>query len=325
MRKRVRNAALVALGLLLATLGGGWAYQLVGSARDAAAYRPVGTLHEVAGHRMHLYLGGRGPATVVFASGWGTASPYADFSPLYDELESYANVAVYDRFGYGFSDTTGRPREIDAIVDELHALLEAGGAKPPFVFVGHSLGALEAIRYAQRYPDDVKGLLMVDGGSPEYYASRDGLTIIPYTYRALRVTGALRALYHADGFEAWANDQSNGLLHLSDDMRELSRKATLLKTGNRDMTDEIRKSRSNAQRILEGGKPLDVPITVLTADYFGALSEDLEWESSQAAFPSWSRAGKQIVVEDTSHYIHSYRPDVVVREALALALAGVEN
>jgi hypothetical protein len=101
--------------------------------------------------------------------------------------------------------------------------------------------------------------------------------------------------------------------------------ATLRKAGNRDMTDEIRKSRSNAQRILEGKKPLDVPITVLTADYFGALSEDPEWASSQAEFPSWSRAGKQIVVEDTSHYIHSYRPDDVVREALALALAGADN
>jgi len=322
--KWARNAALVAWAMVLLSLGGGWAYQTAGSARDAAAYHPIGVLHEVAGHRMHLYLGGSGPATVVFASGWGTASPYADFSPLYEGLEPYVNVAVYDRFGYGYSDTTGLPRDVDRIADEIRALLDAGGAKPPYVFVGHSLGSLEAIRYAQRYPDEVKGLLMIDGGSPEYYAARDGLTAVPYAYRALRVTGALRALYLADGFEAWANDQNNGLRLLSYEMRELSRKATLLKTGNRDMTDEIRKSRSNAERILKDKKPLDVPMTVLTADSFGALREDPAWESSQAAFPSWSRAGKQIVVEDASHYIHGYRPDVVVREALALALAGAQ-
>ena len=321
MKKSFRYAGYALLALLLAA-GAGSAYQGIYAARDAQTFEPTGRMYDVAGHRMHLYLGGHGETTVVFASGWGTASPYADFSPLYQELEPHVQVAVYDRFGYGYSDTTDRPRDIDAVTDEIRELLRGAGVEPPYVFAGHSLGALEAIRYAQRYPEEVKGLLMIDGGSPEYYASRDGLVMIPYVYRALRVSGVLRALYHADGFEAWANDQSNELRLLSNDMRAISRKAVLLKTGNRDMTDEIRQSRSNARKIVEDKKPLDVPLTVLTADDFGKLRDDPDWQSSQADFPSWSRSGKQLVVKHASHYIHSYQPGLVARELLALAGGG---
>lgn len=319
MWRRMRKFALYFLVLLLLLAGVGSLYQWYGSAQDAKSYKPVGTLHEVAGHKMHLYVGGQGEAAVVFASGWGTASPYADFSSLYKGLEPHVKVAVYDRFGYGYSDTTGRKRDIDTIVDEIRELLLSAKLKPPYLFVGHSLGSLETIRYAQRYPDEVKGILLIEGGSPEYYASRDGLTIVPYGYRVLRHLGVLRTLFQVKGFPEWANDQSNGQRLLPDDLKALSTKATLLKAGNRDMTDEIRLSRANANMILADKKPLDVPLTVLTADYFGKLGSDKDWADSQEALPSWSRYGKQIIVPNSSHYIHSYQPDMVVRELLELS------
>lgn len=190
--------------------------------------------------------------------------------------------------------------------------------KPPYVFVGHSLGSLEAIRYAQRFPDEVKGILLIDGGSPEYYAARNGYTIISYTTRALRAIGALRALSHVNGFSEKANSESNGLCLLPDDMKTLSDTAALLKAGNRDMTDELRQSRANAKQIVAAKKPLSMPMTVLTAGSFGKLDEDKAWRNSQAALPSWSVHGKQIVVPDAAHYIHAYRPDIVVEEILKL-------
>lgn len=319
MWRRIWKIALYSLALLLFLAGVGSVYQWYGSAQDAKSYLPVGKLYDVAGHRMHLYVGGQGSSTVVFASGWGTPSPYADFSLLYKGLEPHVKVAVYDRFGYGFSDTTGRERDIDTITEEIHELFRAANLKPPYVFVGHSLGSLETIRYAQRYPEEVKGIVLIEGGSPEYYADRDGYTIIPYSYRVLRDIGVLRALYHVNGFSAWANDQSNGLRLLPDDLKALSNKAAMLKMGNRDMTEEIRQSRNNAKMILAGKKPLDVPMTVLTADYFGKLNDDKDWRDSEAALPSWSTSGKQIIVPNSSHYIHSYQPDVVVRELLELS------
>ena len=85
------------------------------------------------------------------------------------------------------------------------------------------------------------------------------------------------------------------------------------------MTDEIKQSRKNAEIVLSGKKPLNVPITVLTADYFGELSKDKDWMDYEAKLPSWSTSGKQIIVPNTSHYLHSYNPDVVVKEILVLA------
>jgi pimeloyl-ACP methyl ester carboxylesterase len=46
----------------------------------------------------------------------------------------------------------------------LHALLHTAGVPPPYVLVGHSLGGAYAYGYAQRYPDEVAGLVLVDPG-----------------------------------------------------------------------------------------------------------------------------------------------------------------
>ncbi|MNC14905.1 putative aminoacrylate hydrolase RutD [compost metagenome] len=268
---------------------------------------------------MHLYTDGEGDTTVVFASGWGTANPYADFYPLYAGLRQHVKIAVYDRFGYGYSDVTNRKRDIDSITSEIHELLRVSGQKPPYVFAGHSLGALETIRYAQRYPGEVKGILLIEGGGPEYYETSPELTLVSRMYKGLRVTGMLRALYHVNAFEAWAANESNGEKLLPEKLKALNRKAQLLLAGNRNMTDEIHQSQENARLVLSGGKPLSIPVTVLTAGYFGKLDDDQSWKDSQAALPSWSTAGKQIIVRDSSHYIHSYQPELVVEELLQLS------
>ncbi|QYR24059.1 alpha/beta hydrolase [Paenibacillus sp. sptzw28] len=308
---------LVSLSVMLTA---GFIYEWAGSRQDEKTFVPVGKLYEVNGRNMHLYTGGRGDTTVVLSSGWGTANPYVDFYPLYKGLESSVKYAVYDRFGYGFSDATSSKRDIDTIVAEIHELLTVSGQKPPYVFVGHSLGSLETIRYAQKYPDEVKGIVLVEGGSPEYYASRKPLTLIPLIQGFLVKSGVVRVLYHFNGFAEGIADQRNGLRLLPEDLKELDRVSTLMKTGNRNMIDEMRLSRDNAETILAGGKPLPVPITVLTADYFGHLSNDKAWKEYEAQLPSWSNSGKQIIEPGTSHYLHHYRPDTVVKEILLLSV-----
>jgi pimeloyl-ACP methyl ester carboxylesterase len=45
---------------------------------------------------------------------------------------------------------------------ELHALLRAAGLKAPYVLVGHSIGGLIARVYAEQYPNEVAGMVLVD-------------------------------------------------------------------------------------------------------------------------------------------------------------------
>ncbi len=303
--------------LFLVLLASGSIYEWASKGKDLAAYKPTGELYDVDGRKMHAYADGQGDVTVVFATGWGTANSYVDYYPLYEKLSSQVKFVVYDRFGYGYSDNTDKKRDIDTITNEIHELLQVSGQKPPYILVGHSLGSLEVIRFAQKYPDEVKGIVFVDAGSPEYYASRKSFTIIPLFQRFLVKTGVVRALYHMNGFAEDLADERNGLQLVPDELKEMDRLSTLLKTGNSTITDEMRQARNNARTVLNGNKPLNVPITVLTADYFGKA--DKIWEKYQAEFTSWSTTGKQIVVKNTAHYIHQYEPDLVASEILAIS------
>jgi pimeloyl-ACP methyl ester carboxylesterase len=50
---------------------------------------------------------------------------------------------------------------------ELHQLLAAVGAPPPYLLVGHSLGALIARAYTATHPQRVAGIVMVDAAVPQ--------------------------------------------------------------------------------------------------------------------------------------------------------------
>ncbi|OCT14793.1 alpha/beta hydrolase [Paenibacillus pectinilyticus] len=319
--KRLRKMVVIALAVILVLLGSGALYEQVSLRKDLKAYTPSGKLYKVDGKNMHIYTGGQGDVTVVFASGLGTANPYVDFSPLYDKLAPYVKYAVYDRFGYGYSDTTDKKRDIDTITNEIHEVLQLSGQKPPYLFVGHSLGSLETLRFAQKYPDEVKGIVMVDGGSPEFYYNDTEYPAYGGFIKSLLInTGVFRMLFHFDSVIESSRSIRNNLKFVPDERKEVDLKATLLKLENANMADELRLSRTNAKVVLDDKKPFPFPLTVLTSDYLGATgaSNDV-WNKYEAEFTSWSLQAKQVVVKDTEHYIHQYRPDLVADEILAIA------
>jgi pimeloyl-ACP methyl ester carboxylesterase len=57
---------------------------------------------------------------------------------------------------------------------ELHSLLEKAGEKPPFVLVGHSYGGWLARLFAETYPADVSGLVLVESGAEDPLRIIDG-------------------------------------------------------------------------------------------------------------------------------------------------------
>ena len=56
------------------------------------------------------------------------------------------------------------------MTDELRELLRAAGVPAPYVLAGHSLGGLYARHYAQRFPDEVAALLLLDPAHEDYNA-----------------------------------------------------------------------------------------------------------------------------------------------------------
>ncbi len=310
--------AISALAMLVLLVGSGVVYEQVNARKDLKSYTPSGKLYNVNGHNMHLYSGGQGDVTVVLASGWGTANPYADFSPLYDKLAPHVKFAVYDRFGYGYSDTTDTKRDIDTIASEIHGVLEASGQKPPYLLVAHSLGSLETIRFAQKYPDEVAGMVMLDSGSPEYYyADKSETASGGFLTQLLAKTGVLRLIFQSDSFIESSRAARNGLKFVPDELKQIDLAASLIKLNTANMEDELRQMHTNAKTVLDDKKPFTFPLTILTADYLG-VADDV-WNKYEEEFTSWSTQSKQMVIKDTDHYIHQYRPDLIADEILALA------
>jgi pimeloyl-ACP methyl ester carboxylesterase len=125
------------------------------------SYAQAGVLVTIApGRKLNLRCEGSGTQTVLLEAGsHADTSTWFKLQPL---LVQTAKVCSYDRAGYGFSDEGPLPRNLDADIADLHALIHRAGLKVPLVLVGHSLGSNIARRYAERYPSEVNGMVLID-------------------------------------------------------------------------------------------------------------------------------------------------------------------
>ena len=93
---------------------------------------------------------------LVLMSGSGTVAPMYDFKILYEKLVSDYRIIVIEKFGYGYSDLYERPCDIDSVIAYQRKALEKAGEKGPCILLPHSMSGLEAVRWKQKYPDEVK-------------------------------------------------------------------------------------------------------------------------------------------------------------------------
>ncbi|HWJ32225.1 MAG TPA: alpha/beta hydrolase [Gaiellaceae bacterium] len=128
-----------------------------------ARSKPVLRRIDVGGYRLAIRCQGSGSPAVVLESGFDNGGIEWQF--VQPKVAETTRVCSYDRAGVGASDarTPPNPPQAGRVVDELHTLLARAGVKAPYVLAGHSLGAFFIRLYAKRYPDQVVGLVTVDG------------------------------------------------------------------------------------------------------------------------------------------------------------------
>ena len=124
------------------------------------SYLPPGKLVDIGGYRLHLNCTGKGGPTIVLLAGGGDFS--FDWGLVQPDVSGFARVCSYDRAGSAWSDPGPIPRTMRQDAYELHTLLQTAQLKPPYVLVGHSLGGLIARVYAEQYPREVAGMVLVD-------------------------------------------------------------------------------------------------------------------------------------------------------------------
>jgi len=149
----------IILGLL------GTTYQIISSKADAKKFPAPGQLVDVGGYRLHIYCVGEGSPTVILDSAnMGTVSNWAWIQP---EVAKTTRVCAYDRADSGWSDLSPQPNDTKQNAEALHTLLQNAGESAPYVLVGHSFGGLFVRMFADMYPDEVAGVVFVEGTLPD--------------------------------------------------------------------------------------------------------------------------------------------------------------
>jgi pimeloyl-ACP methyl ester carboxylesterase len=295
---------------------------------DVVYTRPARLVDIGGGQRLNLYCLGSGSPTVILDAGMGDST--ISWAMVQPAMAKTTRVCSFDRAGLGFSDAARRTSTPVNQAEDLHALLRAAGIKPPYVMVGHSLAGMNVRVYADKYRDDVVGMVIVDGshedqsaegwalsapGDKEKYdryledqhacidAARQGLA--PGTKMFEKCLGDTKdprfsaainqaqAIYGAtEKWQAAVASERENVFYAS--------------------ADETRKTRSDFG---------DMPIIVLTHSPFPTRTGEsrnernrktLSWEGLHLRVAAMSTRGVNEIVPDAGHYIQYDKPQVVI-------------
>jgi pimeloyl-ACP methyl ester carboxylesterase len=171
-------------------------------------------------------VGERLPTVVLEAPAGGLSMTWAW---VQDEVAATTRVCSYDRAGLGWSEAGDGRYDPMRAADDLHALLQRSGEHAPVILAGQEYGAVLARLYADRFPHEVAGLVLVDDPSESAGPHGSARTAAAWPWLArvglLRVTRSLSR--RATGLPPHASGAAQAFLnrpdHLTRAAREVAR------------------------------------------------------------------------------------------------------
>ena len=325
MKTRLRRIALAlaALAIVGAVVGAG--HETLARRRAARDFPAPGQLVDVGGsRRIQIDCRGAGSPTIVLEAGldaYGSLS----WAAVHDSLGATTRTCAYSRAGIMWSDPASGPFDSGRAAEDLHAALAAAGERAPLVVVGHSLGAPYALTFTRRFPNEVAGLVFVDGSHPDQVARLAGAGAAPpTTVRALVWTGSrvgptllrlgvARLVPDLGSLDGWTpRERAAFAAHASSSLAAMLRELRAV-----DATF------ANARGAEQLG---DRPLAVLTGmrrenpDTAAAARWLAEWKALHDEEARWSTRGRRVVLPDATHYIHVDQPAVVIAEVRRVVL-----
>lgn len=278
---------------------------------------PPGRMVDLGGRRLHANLSGTGSPAVVIESGAGAFS--VDWAMVQPEVAKFTRVVTYDRAGYAWSDRGPSQDSIEQTVDDLHLLLRKAGVRPPYVMVGASLGAIYVRAFQRRFPEEVAGLVFVDGTHDE------GITFMLEGKR--RPISHLSAEKLRRAYEQYEREAPRPKLGPADQspldrlpavvpkarhwaMGKLIDEVGLLPRGMAVAESWRQEFTALRRQRLDDPHPLgDLPLIAIER----GKDRDEVWQAQQKQLGALSRLGHLLRADDSGHMIHLYQPDVVTR------------
>jgi pimeloyl-ACP methyl ester carboxylesterase len=325
--KWTKRIGLGLAGTLGAIAVGGALYQGISTKLDEKKYPPMGELVDVGGYRLHIHSTGEGGPTVVLDAGMGCNS--LDWALVQPEIAKFTRVCSFDRAGNGWSDESPLERTSLNSVEELHTLLHNAKIPGPYIFVGHSLGGIEARLFASKYPDEVAGVVLVDAAHEDQLDKTPQPPLAETSHSAVMAfthLGFTRLLTHLPRFtkalEMYPKEVQQtylAKLRTSKFMRTILKESAALK-GN------------CAQLKAAGGDLQDKPLTVISAtktmesEGTGYTKEQIEgimvvFKELQKDLVTKSTKGKQLFAE-SDHMVPRHHPKIIVEAVQEQVIAN---
>jgi len=262
---------------------------------------PKGEYAGIQNHNIHIYRTGNeaGPKIIIM-SGAGVPVPVFDYKVLYSKLTAKCRIIVIEKFGYGYSDLYECPTDIDSLVSMQKEALESLGEKGPYVLLPHSMSGLEAIRWKQKYPEDVSAIIGLDMAMPAEYKQWSARSM-KARVTAMKLVPVLKKC----GLLFWYPINTRGLTEYEKQQQNILLKRNLM---NVCIMNESSTLLSNADAVAEAG-PIKCP-TLLFVSNGKQVSKN--WVSNQSEFAKEMNA--ETVYFNCGHCIHYYESETVSRK-----------
>ncbi len=286
------------LGLIL--------YQIVATRVDDHCYPPLGELVDIGGYKLHLNTRGDGNVTVICEAGLSGTS--LGWSLVQAEVAQFARVCSYDRAGYAWSDPSPLKRTSLNSVHELRQLLIQARIPGPYILVGHSFGGANMLLFADLYPDETFGVILVDSVHEDYLKE---LPTTPQGFLGAKVQWLLSAV----GYKRWKGP-SQEIEKMFLPLPENIRKAYVAQMNKTLYAETVLKEMScldeSLAQLERRGIHLQCPLTVITAGILSDGEEGNKWRLLQKKLLSKSQQSKQIIADKSDHMINHHQPRVIV-------------
>lgn len=331
LRRMVRGPSIICL--IAGVLAGAPSSASGRLSSSSAALMEKNLVRIGAGRKLNMVCVGQGSPTIIFETGLG--SNLLHWQKVIGPVSKLTRACFYDRAGYGYSDPSKHPSTAANAVQDLHALLLRSGVQRPVVLVGHSLGGLYVTLYADTFPSDVAGLVLIEPSFAAQDKDEDAAqrakdqvefsnnTSQLRTCAALATSGELASKPHEECF-AFAPD------------RTAQEKTFLRYQMVRPYRYEAMASEAESQHSANGRSDVnsreeaaaqrsfgDIPLIVLTAaESRDSQTTQAERSASECLWRSWkaghdalaarSTRGKSLVVAGTGHFVQLDQPQAVI-------------
>lgn len=308
---------MIFLAIVLILLLGGFIYQASASRRDIAKYPAPGQLVKTTYGDVHLNCQGEGDVTIILESGMGDSS--LEWTEVQPAVAQFAKVCSYDRFGLGWSSPSKEALTATQIADNLQQALAEAKVEGPYLLVGHSIGGVYIRAFAQQFPEQVAGIVLIDSAHenqqsrlPAAVTKEDAaIKTIAKALRVMAPAGIPRALQLADRMQG--DD-------FPDDVRPAAMSRMYQTHFFTALLNEVRSAEMSTTQDSPPAGLGRTPLIVLSQgkdenpglsdEQFAQLKQN--WNEMQLELAALSANSERIIAEKSGHYIHHDQPELVI-------------